>query len=187
MTGQPVRKAGRRTESDASITTWTVAEGRRGRRWRWVSMAPDGAVQVAHTVETDPAGRFVRLESAAAGGRLLSLHREADGSFHGNHVGRDGVAAIAVTKDPPQVVLVGASDLAAAIAIATFGPFAETIRTSALVIADDLTIATAPLTARPLVDGTVEIIVGGVAARRRLTPDGLPDVAAGDLDWALDG
>jgi hypothetical protein len=67
--------------------TWTVAEGRKGRRWREVvARGPD----VVHSLllETDPNGRFSHLELARADG-LWTFHPEVDGTLHGNHVGSD--------------------------------------------------------------------------------------------------
>jgi len=89
----PTRVAGWGELADGAIVTWTVAEGRRGRRWREV-IARDDATVHALLFETDPARRFSHLELARADG-LWTFHPEPDGSLHGNHVaaGRDGVAA----------------------------------------------------------------------------------------------
>ena len=90
----PTRKAGWGTASDGSLVTWTVSEGRRGRRWREV-IARDGAVVHALLLETDPDGRFSHMELARADG-LWTFHPEADGTLHGNHVGSgSGVGHIA--------------------------------------------------------------------------------------------
>lgn len=70
--------------------TWSVADGSRGRRWREV-VVRDGAVARALLLETDPDGRWSRLEMATAHG-LLTLHPEPDdATVHGNVVAHDGV------------------------------------------------------------------------------------------------
>jgi hypothetical protein len=66
--------------------TWTVADGRKGRRWREVVSA-DGVVAHALLLETDLDRRFSHLELARADG-LWTFHPEPDGTLHGNHVGR---------------------------------------------------------------------------------------------------
>ena len=68
----------------ARRVTWTISEGRRGRRWREV-VADGPAVRHALLLETDPTGRFSHLELASAAG-LWTFHPEADGTLHGNHV-----------------------------------------------------------------------------------------------------
>jgi len=70
--------------------TWTVAEGRRGRRWREV-VSRDGAIIRSLLLETDVDRRFSHLELSVAG-VLLTLHPESDGSLHGNRVADDGSA-----------------------------------------------------------------------------------------------
>lgn len=89
----PVRDGGRFDLPTGGRVVWTVAEGRRGRRWRWVMTDPRGTLAVL--LETDPAGRPARLEVASEAG-LLVLHPESDGmEAHGNVVGPDGVRPLA--------------------------------------------------------------------------------------------
>jgi hypothetical protein len=85
---EPTRVAGSGELADGSIVTWTVAEGRRGRRWREV-IVHGRAIVHALLFETDPAGRFSHLELARDDG-LWTFHPEADGTLHGNHVSADG-------------------------------------------------------------------------------------------------
>jgi hypothetical protein len=82
----PTRLAGWGTDADGSIVTWTVADGRKGRRWREVVSA-DGVVAHALLLETDGDRRLSHLELARADG-LWTFHPEPDGTLHGNHVGR---------------------------------------------------------------------------------------------------
>lgn len=82
----PTRVAGWGTAPNGSLVTWTVSEGRRGRRWREV-IERDGAVVHGLLLETDPDGRFSHMELARADG-LWTFHPEGDGTLHGNHVDR---------------------------------------------------------------------------------------------------
>lgn len=82
----PTRVAGQGVGHDGSDVTWTVAEGRKGRRWREV-ISVGSAVVHALLLETDGHGRFTHLELARVDG-LWTLHPEPDRTLHGNHVGR---------------------------------------------------------------------------------------------------
>jgi hypothetical protein len=79
-----LRRAGRGRDPDGGYVTWSVAEGRRGRRWR-VVRAAGGGVTSSLLYELDPAGRFAHLELATPAG-LLTLHPEGDGTLHGNAI-----------------------------------------------------------------------------------------------------
>lgn len=69
--------------------TWSVAEGRRGRRWRSVSNDAHGIIHVL-LLEVDRAGRPSRLELTTSAG-LLTLHPSADQrEIHGNVVSATG-------------------------------------------------------------------------------------------------
>jgi hypothetical protein len=86
-----LRRGGTGTRADGSRIVWSVAEGRRGRRWREVRTQPGtGAVLSSLLLETDTDGRFTHTELSTAAG-LLTLHAEGDGTLHGNVVSRDGV------------------------------------------------------------------------------------------------
>ena len=89
-----LRVAGRGRLGDGGIVVWSVAEGERGRRWRW-SIDDVGVVRHAGLLELDSDGHLVRLELSGSSG-LLTLHPEADGSIHGNVVNDDGVRPIAL-------------------------------------------------------------------------------------------
>jgi hypothetical protein len=88
MTGW-LRRAGTGTLADGTTVVWSVAEGRRGRRWREVRTGPEGVIS-SLLLETDPQRRFAHIELATAAG-LLTLHPEADGTLHGNIVAADGI------------------------------------------------------------------------------------------------
>jgi hypothetical protein len=109
------RVAGWGRRGDGATVTWTVAEGRRGRRWREV-VATGEAVAHALLLETDPDGRFSHLELARAGG-LWTFHPEPDGTLHGNAVERDRTEVRHVTGwpfGPDDVLLVEGSPVSAA-------------------------------------------------------------------------
>ena len=110
-----LRRAGRGSAADGSVVTWSVAEGRRGARWREVRVR-DGAIVSSLLLEIDPKGRFSHLELSTATG-LLTLHPEADGTLHGNAVDASGVRhVVAVPWVPDDVLLVAGSPIARAAA-----------------------------------------------------------------------
>jgi hypothetical protein len=86
---------------------WSVAEGARGRRWRW-TIASDDALRHAGLIELDDAGSFARLELETAAG-ILTLHPDDDGALaHGNVVRHDGVQPITVAwSDGASVAIEG--------------------------------------------------------------------------------
>jgi hypothetical protein len=88
-----LRQAGHVRAADGASTTWSVAEGRRGRRWREVVRVGQGRQGLRHSLllESDPEGRFAHLELATDVG-LLTLHPESDGSLHGNAIVDHGEA-----------------------------------------------------------------------------------------------
>src|SRR6185503_4934294 len=115
----PTRAAGwGRGPEDGTILTWTVAEGRKGRRWREVVGRGSDVVH-SLLLETDPNGRFSHLELARADG-LWTFHPEADGTLHGNHVGgpEPGVRHVAGWAFGPRDVLLVEGSAVSAAAIA---------------------------------------------------------------------
>lgn len=113
MTDRLVRLAGRGLRADGAEVTWTIADGRRGRRWREAVMW-DGALVHSLLYETGVDRRFTHLELAAPLG-LVTLHPESDGVLHGNIVRADGVEHInGLAFTPSDGVLVVGSPIAAA-------------------------------------------------------------------------
>ncbi len=95
-----LRRAGRGRLANDDIVVWSVAEGARGRRWRWVHQVHQGFTGPAGLIELTPDGTLGRLELSAYGG-LLTFHPEADGrSAHGNIVSADRVHPIATAWQP---------------------------------------------------------------------------------------
>jgi hypothetical protein len=92
----PLRRAGSGRAPDGARVDWSVAEGGRGRRWRWMIVDDGGAVRHAGLIELDVDGRFARLELASGAG-MLTLHPAGDGrTAHGNVVRPAGVDPIEV-------------------------------------------------------------------------------------------
>jgi len=105
-----LRRAGRGRLEDGRVVTWSVAEGARGRRWRWTLASADGDLVHVGLIELAPTGRFTRLELETGSG-MLTLHPTPEGTMaHGNVVRGEGVdpivmpwsdgAAIAFRDDP---------------------------------------------------------------------------------------
>jgi len=88
-----LRLGGRATLPDGDDVIWSVADGRRGRRWRAETIHA-GAIVSSLLLELDGDGRPSRLELATAAG-LLTLHPESTGALHGNAVTPDGVRHLA--------------------------------------------------------------------------------------------
>jgi len=111
-----VRRAGRGTDTTGALVVWSVAEGRRGRRWREVRSVAGGGVVSSLLLETDPDGRFNHAELATEAG-LLTLHPEGDGTIHGNVVTAAGIEHVrGLPWSSDSVLIVEGSTIAAAAA-----------------------------------------------------------------------
>jgi hypothetical protein len=118
-----LRLGGRVGLPSGEVVVWSVADGRRGRRWR-ESVARDGVQLRAILFETDRSGRVERLEISSPTG-LLTLHPDADGStLHGNVVTPDGIRHLTFPWGTRDSLFVVGSPAAAAIAL---GRLAETV------------------------------------------------------------
>jgi hypothetical protein len=158
-----LRRAGQGRADDGSIVTWTLAEGRRGRRWREVVATGEG-IRSSLLLELDPEGRFSHLELSTAAG-LLTLHPEGDGTLHGNAVVAGGVRhVVGLPWDADDAILLEGSSVCLA-AVSPDRPPA-----AALWIGLDLELRREPLTAGP----------------RAVADDGLPRLAEA-RSWPLEG
>jgi hypothetical protein len=171
-----LRRAGRGTAADGSIVTWSVAEGRRGSRWREVRVR-DAAVVSSLLLELDPSGRFSHLELSTASG-LLTLHPEGDGTLHGNAVEAGGlrhVVAIPWTSDDILIVAGSPTSRSAAARRADVPPGAEAARPKGVgfgvVVGLDLTVA--------------RRAIGRSERTTQLDADGLPGFGDG-VTWPLE-
>ena len=182
--GELLRVGGRGRLADGSVVTWSVAEGRRGRRWREVRAA-DGAVVSSLLLETDADGRFSHVELSTAAG-LLTLHPEGDGTIHGNTVGDDGVGHVAgLPWEPDGLLVVEGSPIAlaaaAAVARAHVAP-GGSVGLTALAVGLDLRLGTETVTVERRAAG---IWLVGDEPALRLDDRGLPILADG-ADWPLE-
>lgn len=111
-----VRRSGVGRDRDGATVWWSVAEGRRGRRWREARLR-GGALVHSLLLETDPERRFSHLELATPAG-LLTLHPEPDATLHGNVLVADGLRhVVGLPWDRDALVLLEGSPLAAAAAV----------------------------------------------------------------------
>ncbi len=117
MTEQvPVRLGGRVELPSGEVVAWSVADGRRGRRWR-ESATRDGILAWTALFETSPSGRTERLEMASTAG-LLTLHPDRDGfTLHGNVVTPAGIRHLTFPWSDGDALFVGVLSAAAAIAL----------------------------------------------------------------------
>ena len=160
MTG-PVRSAGHGRRADGAIVTWTLAEGRRGRRWRETVVGGDlGGHSLLYETAVD--GTFSHLELASPTG-LATLHPEGDGTLHGNVIDVDGVRHVEGWPYPAGTVVMVAGSVVAGAALRWAGaqpgalaividPASGALEARALTRGD--LIATDPAGRPLLVDGT---------------------------------
>ena len=182
----PVRRAGFFADDAGRSVIWSVADGVRGRRWRWTVVDRRGTLLAAETVETDPDGRFLRLEAATAAG-LLSLHREPDGSLHGNRVGERGIDHLTVEAPAPAGVLIGGTALSVSILLGAIDAPASRASIDVLEIFDDLGLRVVSATIRPDGEAGWEVRTNRLTRRAVLDTDGLPAAPEHDgLTWPLE-
>jgi hypothetical protein len=85
-----LRLGGRAELAGGGTVIWSVAEGRRGRRWR-EAVTRDGRLDRSILLEVSPAGRPSYLELATPAG-LLTLHPDPEErALHGNVVTIGGI------------------------------------------------------------------------------------------------
>ncbi len=183
----PLRRAGSGRDAAGALLTWTVAEGRRGRRWREVRVV-DGSVAGSLLLETSADGRFAHTEYATAAG-LLTLHPEGDGTLHGNVVTRDGVAHVVGLPWPSDaVVLVAGSTIGAAAVVHGLGHGGggvapgTAMALEAVVVGADLALASRSIDVARTADGAAWRVDGVEVA---LDSEGLPVLADG-RSWPLE-
>jgi hypothetical protein len=116
----PARLGGRTALPNGDIVVWSVADGRRGRRWR-ESGIRGGVVVRTILVETATTGGVRRLEVATAAG-LLTLHPDASGdTLHGNVVSPRGIRHLRFSWGLDRTIMVEGSPAMTAIALAGLG------------------------------------------------------------------
>jgi len=188
VTSPNVRRAGRATLLDGAQLVWTVADGRRGRRWHAMTTVR-GTLTHALLLEVDPDGRISRVELTTAAG-LLTLHPEADETeLHGNVATADGMRHLTFAWSPDHALQVEGRPLASAVAARHLG---SRIRvgegTQVPVIVIDAALLPRPAVAhveRPAEDRWL-FERDGVVERFTLDADGVPIGLADAVDWPLE-
>jgi hypothetical protein len=144
-----VRLAGRGRGSDGAIVTWTIAEGRRGRRWR-ETVVRDGVLVHSLLYETDRERRFSHLELATPTG-LVTLHPEGDGTLHGNIIRPgSGIEHIVGLSFPAATLLLVGGSTVASVAAAWAGQGSEHVAAVVpAVVLDPMTLALSSQTVDP--------------------------------------
>jgi hypothetical protein len=181
---RPLRSGGRGTTPAGRSVIWSVAEGRRGRRWREVVRSGEG---IAHSLllETDPDGRFSHLELSTPSG-LLTVHPEGDGTLHGHAVVSDGVEHVrGLAWEPDGIVVIDGSVIAVVAAAALLKPLvaAGTSRAQhAVAIPPTLWLAVGPVRVERAAGGQWRLGDGGPV---EIDPAGLPRLAGGEI-WDLE-
>lgn len=179
-----LRAAGRGDVEGGASIIWSVAEGRRGRRWRETRIR-DGLIEHSLLFEVDPDGRFSHLELSTPTG-LLTLHPEPDSTLHGNAIDRDGVHHIeGLPWAADGLVLVVGSIVAEAAAVQLLGgpgAGAEASTRRGVRILRDLAADAGPMAVRPAAGGGWEVANDELV---RVDARGLP-VLAGGADWPLE-
>ncbi len=186
MTGY-LREGGRVLLGDGALLVWSLAEGRRGRRWRALS-SRDGVISHSLLLEVDGAGRPSRLELTTEAG-MLTLHPEPDERFIlGNVVSSDGVRPLAFAWSPEHELEVADRQIATALALhrrqASF-PVGTNVRFPVLVVDAGLNVAAAERMVRN--DGGDRWTIIDVATSAEWTvtidADGIP---RSDERWPLE-
>jgi len=188
-----LRRAGMIPLTSGDTLTWSVAEGRPGRRWRTVVVSADRGLRGTTLLELTSAGSFIRLERTTAAGSR-TLHPDTDGSaLHGNVVGGDGVRPIAVAWSPTRAIVIDGDPvsiwalihrLRSAIGVG------EGLEVPALVIDGGLRVAWSRLRVARLTDDrwlVAEASGIGAGAADEVVVDvrGLPG-GGGTLEWPLE-
>ncbi len=116
----PLRSGGRAELPGGATVVWSVAEGRRGRRWREAVQVAGGLARSV-LLEASPAGRPTYLEVATPAG-LLTLHPDVDErELHGNVVASDGVRHLRFDWSLEHELFIVGSVAAASVALHRLG------------------------------------------------------------------
>jgi hypothetical protein len=186
---QYVRRAGRASLSDGRLLLWSVAEGRRGRRWRARLTGTTGGLESDLLLELAPDGAPARLEVTTAAG-MLTLHPETDqGSAHGNVVVDAGVRPIALPWSPGAAMQVAGHPItAAAIAhrLAASLAVGAAAEVPILTIDDELAVRSGIGRVRREDRDQWTIDVGGQAMSLATRKDGVPRFGPDADEWPLE-
>jgi hypothetical protein len=182
-----LRLGGRAALPDGDEVIWSVADGRRGRRWRAETIHA-GAIISSLLLELDVDGRPSRLELGTANG-LLTLHPESTGALHGNAVTPDGIRHLAFDWSDEHALEIEGSVIARAVTasrLAGTTPVGEGRLVPIVAVGLDLEVRAGERHYRRL-DATMWR-VGGDGDAERFTVDarGLPIWPAAAGEWPLE-
>ena len=186
-----MRRAGSGRLPGGRRLTWTVADGRRGRRWRAITTSADGRLVQALLLETSPDGSVLKLEVASPAG-LLTLHPEAgEGTLHGNVVRASGVEHVAVPWSPGHALMAGGSPVTGAVAAAGLAARVEPgcgSSGAAVEGGEDLAIRRATWRAARVGDRRWRLLAadGGASLTVELDDDGIATGLDDEVDWPLE-
>jgi hypothetical protein len=184
-----VRRGGRGTLANGASLSWSVAEGRGGRRWRSATADADGTLRTVVLLETDVDGRPNRLEVATAAG-LLTLHpaHDTDGLF-GNVVTAGGIRHLALPWSPRHEVLVDGAPLVAVAAVLRLSNVIAVGEGSELAVVHvgaALEVEMAQWRFERLTESRWRVTGEGRVDEIAIDEDGLPDALDGGESWPLE-
>jgi len=186
-----IRRAGTGRLPGGRRLTWTVADGRRGRRWRAITSSADGRLVQDLLLEVDPAGRLVKLEVAAPAG-LLTLHPGVgEGSLHGNVVRPGGVEHVDLPWSSGHALVCGGSPVTGAVAaleLEAHVGVGEGASFPAVEVAEDLSIRRATWRAARVGERRWRLLAadGGPSVTVELDDDGAPAGLDEAESWPLE-
>jgi hypothetical protein len=185
-----VRRAGSGRLPGGRRLTWTVADGRRGRRWRAITTSGDRFLH-GLLVEVAPDGSLAKLEMAAPGG-LLTLHPDPDRLvLHGNVVRAAGIEHIALPWSAEHVLMVGASPVTGVVAAACLGAWlgvGEGVSIPAVEVSDALDVRRATWRAARTGEHRWRLLAadGGPSVLLEIDGDGVPTGLEEAVSWPLE-
>ena len=186
----PIRLGGRVRLDDGTLMVWSVASGRRGRRWQAVT-SRDGRLLESRVLEVDDAGRPARLEIANVSG-VLTLHPEPSGGLHGNVVTPTGVRHVALDWSDAHEIAVDRSPIATSVIayrLSGFVPVGQGQDVQVAVVTENLEVKPGTRRFERISDSSWRI--EGGERPRSLTIDerGIPTWPDGDgdaIEWPLE-
>ena len=182
----PGRRAGVGRLADGRTIAWSVADGRRGRRWRTATSDEHCSLEAALLLELAPDGRLSKVELATSKG-LLTLHPEA-GLLHGNVVAAAGVRHLRFGWSADHVLVIEGSavSLAAAALQAAPGRVGERQVAPAIIVRSDLGVEANEVAFGRPSGRTLRVELDAETRELELDDDGIPDELRSGGDWPLE-